>query len=352
MNTLINLISESLNIINQKKLSLSIALRNSIRISRLLNDFENLYFFEIENGMRGDFLKKVQQEIAAHCTKEQFKDLHNRVFHTHMNLRTIERLKNNGETEYILAFSIPELEDRIELLHKSIEFHAPPPKHIDSFDWVSIESENSKVRALYTQSNQDNLLIYEKLKSYVFHYLSSCEKKLTLGTINTDLISINKNYVENKLSTLNNEILTQFKSAVTAAALGDTESLTHSLTSCRRILKNLADLMYPASNVPIKGKDGKTRILTDEKYISRIIQFIHNSESGSISLKILVENIELFSTRIEDIYKITSKGVHADVTKFEVFQCLEQLYLLTGDLLRLQEGNSAILNELPNTNFK
>jgi len=49
--------------------------------------------------------------------------------------------------------------------------------------------------------------------------------------------------------------------------------------------------------------------------------------------------LELVSTVY---YELSCKGVHAEVSEFELNQCVIQTYLLVGDILRLTESDSGI----------
>ena len=49
--------------------------------------------------------------------------------------------------------------------------------------------------------------------------------------------------------------------------------------------------------------------------------------------------------RIDRLHDLSSKGVHADTSEFEVNQAVIQTYLLIGDILRLADGDSAVYAE-------
>jgi hypothetical protein len=48
---------------------------------------------------------------------------------------------------------------------------------------------------------------------------------------------------------------------------------------------------------------------------------------------------------MDRLYDLVSKGVHTDVTEFEVNQAVIQTYLLVGDILRLADQDSALYSE-------
>ena len=62
----------------------------------------------------------------------------------------------------------------------------------------------------------------------------------------------------------------------------------------------------------------------------------------STSGELLLANVQDLGNRIDRLYKLTNKGVHAEVSVFEVNQCLIQTYILVGDILRIEDKQSAI----------
>jgi hypothetical protein len=57
---------------------------------------------------------------------------------------------------------------------------------------------------------------------------------------------------------------------------------------------------------------------------------------------LLLASVQDLGNRIDRLYELTNKGIHADVSNFEVNQCLIQTYILVGDILRIADKQSAI----------
>jgi hypothetical protein len=55
-------------------------------------------------------------------------------------------------------------------------------------------------------------------------------------------------------------------------------------------------------------------------------------------------SVEELGKRVDRLNALASKGVHAEVTEFEVNLCVLQTYALAGDLLRLLDATSAALS--------
>ncbi len=76
-------------------------------------------------------------------------------------------------------------------------------------------------------------------------------------------------------------MLGQFTAAYRRAREDDAESKTHALTTCRRILESVADVVYPARQEPVVDSGGKTRKVGTENYVNRLWMFASEAMSGS-----------------------------------------------------------------------
>jgi hypothetical protein len=103
------------------------------------------------------------------------------------------------------------------------------------------------------------------------------------------------------------------------------------------VLKTLADVLYPASNAVVHGLDGRIRKMTDDKFVSRLCQYV-SDQGGSSSTRLLLAQVRSLAERLDAINSLSSKGVHGEVSSAEVDQCVIQTYLVVGDLLRIGES--------------
>ena len=111
------------------------------------------------------------------------------------------------------------------------------------------------------------------------------------------------------------------------------------------LLKSVADALYPASEEPISGRDGKSHSMTDDKFVNRLIQFLSEALPTAAGEVIQAELGE-FGRRLDALNELSSKGVHATVTQAEVDLCIVRTYLFAGDLMRVREGVSAALESV------
>lgn len=166
------------------------------------------------------------------------------------------------------------------------------------------------------------------------------------GQVNADIFERNRQYIQQRMFAIAPDALEKMNAAFRRIEEGDAEARSHAVESCRRLLKALADALYPARKEPVKGLDGKDRVLTDDKYIARLWQFVAERAGRHRSGNLLLATIQDLGNRIDNLYALTNKGVHAEVNEFEVNQCTIRTWMIVGDLLRLEEGTSAVEGEV------
>lgn len=121
----------------------------------------------------------------------------------------------------------------------------------------------------------------------------------------------------------------------------DAESRSAALTSCRRLLMSLADVIFPASEDNYIDGRGKARKVGQEQYKNRIVAFFEQRlQSGSTAV-ILSAEIEHLATRLDAVYEKACKGVHDNVTLEEARLVVIQTYLMIAEIARLDAAVTA-----------
>jgi hypothetical protein len=187
---------------------------------------------------------------------------------------------------------------------------------------------------------QDYRLIHGRIEHNVYRVLVNMEAKL-YGVVNSDIFEQNRRYVDEKLTTMIPNALNAFVSVYHRMSEGDAEARSQALTSCRRILKAVADALQPPTKETITGPDGNPVPLNDANYRARLRKYIMDHSEHENARYLLLAQVNDLGERISRLDNIGSKGVHAEVSPFEMNQCVIQTYLTVGDILRLSEGESS-----------
>ena len=106
------------------------------------------------------------------------------------------------------------------------------------------------------------------------------------------------------------------------------EDLSQASVTCRRILKAFADAVYPPIEEVVNGHS-----LGKEQYINRLWAYINEHASGKE--KALLVDLEDVGGRLDRLYELASKGVHAKISHREVQRLILGEIILIYDLLAL-----------------
>ncbi len=245
------------------------------------------------------------------------------------------RLKQGSEECSLL--SVQQIEGTVQMLRDQEAGLVDPPPGMHTYDLGKYVADQQKMRMTYvtTRIPLDNILA--RVKDRLWEFLTETEHELTFGEATAETFDRLRAYVDRQLTTISPPALEQFQTAYRRLKDGGGEDRAHALTSCRRVLKTLADELYPARSAPVMGSDGKEHVLTDAAFVNRLLQYVNETvgkhENGAVVQATLMD----IDARLSALNELASKGVHADVTTYEVDTCVVQTYLVVADVLRIRE---------------
>lgn len=311
----INLSTEIIKELELKDLQLSTSLLKCIRLAQLINDNDAIKWMKLEaegypayNLNRGHdvFLSFLYEQINNQ--KDESIKANNFVL---KNLRLSKRItsvdKFEGKYSKILYIgeSISELEINYQQISE-INYQNPFP-----------DSYRHNLEELKQLS-----IVFEQVKMRLYDYASNIYFELNYNNIIRDIFDDRRNMVDIKLKDLCPDSLRKFVSAYDNLKSDNQEDWSNAVHSCRRILKDLADVLYPPDDT-----------LKDEMYIKRLKKYVKN-KTGSDSHSDLIEaQINSMETLIQKLYQATNKGSHNDISKKEAETYVIMTHFLIGDIL-------------------
>ena len=346
----LDLVTRALEELDRPDCRVSAVVHKAIRIARLLNDYDNLWWLQVEMIPRdstGAARLEVLKEVVPHYTKESYEFRRGQVTDAYVEERKIKEVGDYGMPvgeDGVCVLSVPEMEEQIAELPERLDRLYPRDglHHVDVHELLMATAEARRVDNGWAQQMST---VLHRIRYRVHGYLSITEKRLVERQLNSDVFERNRTYVDIRLQDLSPDALQQLQSAYRRVGEGDSESRSHALLSCRRALKSIADRLYPPRVDLVAGADGKERDLGEDKYVNRLWQYVSDKAEGHASGDLLLSQISYLGNRIDAVYDLSCKGAHADVSEFEANQCVIQTYLIVGDILRLAEGESAIGSE-------
>lgn len=183
--------------------------------------------------------------------------------------------------------------------------------------------------------------IVTRVRHHAFTLLCSWERQLSFATTQGHALDAVSGRVDVLLDQHAPDVLNQFNVAFrrlreAADRSADTpadEELSQALTSCRRILKAVVDVVQPADTAVTVTDDGHE--LTDDKYRNRLVEFLKIRTSSASFRTALTQAGETLFDRFTAVDTLTNKGVHARVAVEEAEFCALHTYLLAGEIVQL-----------------
>ena len=242
--------------------------------------------------------------------------------------------------------SLAEIERMAQTLRAAAQA-AVTPTGLHPQDLYFVDQSNARLRISLNAVAQDYEGIAARIGQRIHDFLAATERELVYGQINSDIFEQNRQYVDAKLRAIAPDVLEKFVIVYRRMSDRDPEARSEAALSCRRILKSLADHVYPPPAEPVTGSDGTTRELTDDKFINRLLQFVSERTGGKRAGELLLSQVSELGTKLGRLVNLGAKGVHADIGEHELNQCVIQTYLAVGDVLRIADSDSGIDIPLP-----
>jgi AbiTii len=240
--------------------------------------------------------------------------------------------------EYLFPQTVAELENELEAAKEQMKVafdrdisvsSANPTQHV----WSPIGNgtERAGIRLIITEKSKK----LDQLKSGYYNYVLGVYYETKFKNITEDIFGNRKLIVDKALSVLLPTAFEKFVSVYTNLQSEKPEDWANAVHSCRRILKDFADFLCPATDEVIDIGNHKTVKLSNENYIVRLKQFIKLNINSTSLKKVIGSNLEFIGDRIDSIYKSTTKGTHAKVEQKEAESYVMYTYMLIGDILEL-----------------
>lgn len=313
----------------------SVVLDKCIRLAQARSDWVNLWLLRKESIDVDEQRARlaIEAEMLQRLGEETFRKVKHAIGEDYIERRTLDQ---EGEGK-VMALSVRQIEEQVALLETTLRRNEPPDQGLDTRGSRSVRDEYLDLAAKFDPTIRGLRKILQRIRQRCHRFLVETEAAVDFTEIAWDAFARVRHLVDARLGAFAPHALNQFRAAYERAAAGDPEARSHALNSCRRILVSLADTLYPATGREVVGADGKSRKMTEDRYVNRLIQYAADHLKPTSARRLTQASVEELGARLDAINDLAAKGVHADVSSAEVDQCIVQTYMLTGDLLRLAE---------------
>lgn len=305
----------------------NIALKVS-RLARLLNDFSHQKVMEYEASgypSTPDGVVPDVYRLAASVGREfQEKD------------------SRSGEVKnYIYTTSIEELEQELRSFEAALAAARDPDVSVSSANphqmvWNPIGNKFERETLRNSAARAQRRL--SARRSFIYSYVLRRHYELKFSGIADDIFSRIREKVDSAIGEKVPDAVQKLAAAYENLQSENPEDWSNAVHSCRRILQDLADVIFPPradKSIEVNGKQ-KIIKLGQDNYINRLIAFIEERTRSKRFLEIVGSTLGYIGDRLDSVFKAAQKGSHAQiVNKEEADRYVVYTYLLVGDILSL-----------------
>ncbi|MCJ7766603.1 MAG: hypothetical protein MUP09_11755, partial [Thiovulaceae bacterium] len=177
------------------------------------------------------------------------------------------------------------------------------------------------------------------IKSNIYEYAMNAYYQLSFSENISDILSGYRNRIDNMLPDLMPTSKDKLDSITKNLQSENQEDWSNAVHICRKLLQELADCLYPPSDIPLNINGRAIDIGTKkDTYKTRLKNYINDNSSSEKFRQITNSNMEYISERLDAIYEATNKGTHETISSLEeAKRYVIHTYLFIGDVLSLSE---------------
>jgi len=337
---MLNLSDEILSDLEMGNLYLENIVSKCKKLARMRDDFEAIKWFTLE--LNGYNMKSIPPGIK----EEELFGFAKR------SGRTVLWEDTNSQKEELRYWvaSIPELEvgitankTKLDNLHPPETYTPAITKSADKgiFGGMTFATETyghviTKIRQeqdYLSQEIKNSKSLLAKIRSGIYDYVLSINLQLKFENITESIFQQTKEIVDKKLNEICPEAMKKFLAAYDRLKSKNPEEWSQAMSSCRNVLKEFADYVFPARKEDYK-RGNEMISVTEDKYKNRLLAFIDTKAKGRKNA-FLSSRVSDLESRIHSLNDLLSKGTHEGLSQTDVNMCVLDTYLLIGSLIGL-----------------
>jgi|GEM_PF-1510392 hypothetical protein len=329
-----------------------------LRVARLRNDFDAIKWFTLElNGYRqSDILPDISLQDIRQATIRSGRGY------------TKKDEQTGKEQEFYWPHSITEIEATVQSQQEYLknlrtpESFQPAVNKTSSSNEMFGSSSNEQVvetlgSVLSNIERQKNSILADikwgksllsKIRTHIYNYVLNVNFQVKFENVTESIFQETKERVDAQLALICPDAIKKFVAAYERLSSDNPEEWSQAMSSCRNVLKEFADYVFPARKEPYKKRNGEPLLVTDNSYKNRLLAFIDINATGDKN-KFLSSRASDLENRIHTLNDLLSRGTHEGLDITDVRMLVFETYFLIGSLLGLasQDGSTSALASQP-----
>lgn len=207
---------------------------------------------------------------------------------------------------------------------------------VGSGDWnLGLEAKRQTERSALRSVFEQRRALVERIIGAFHLYVADRYQELRFGSAVETAFEVVRRDVDARIGEVVPSALPMLAAAFENATSDNPEHWANAAATCRRLIKEVADVLRPPSgDVEVGGRVIK---MGDGNYINRLVDWITHQGNSDTRRSLIQAELEFLGRRLDAADGAGQKGAHDHVGKAEASRYITATYLLIGDVLDLRE---------------
>lgn len=250
-------------------------------------------------------------------------------------------VKTNSNIEVAYLESIEQLVEEVQSAKQGIEAARDRNISISSANpsqYVWAPSSNTMERRSLQSTISLNAKRLSERRSFIYEYVLHKHHELKFSGIADDLFSRLREEVDSSIGKVASASVQKFNAIYENLSTDNPENWANAVHSCRRILEEIANTLFPPCNDRIKEGNGSKRTikLGPGNYKNRLICYVEDMSDSDRFKEIVGSHLSFLADRLDSVFQAAQKGTHGNiVSKREADRYVIYTYMIIGDILSI-----------------
>ena len=200
--------------------------------------------------------------------------------------------------------------------------------HYPTKNFGYLTKENTRWKYNLTALNK----IVNSVKFELIDRLNKMIAEITYGKIPKGIFQRFQNDVNATLTYSNSSAISALNIAYEGLGQSeDPERISNVAFECRRLIKAVADQLFPPQKEQYETKNGESFKVGAEQFLNRLKAYVDSVDSPNC--KFLVKKIELLQDLYSKIPESINKGIHLTINNSDAEMLVIYTYIILGDII-------------------
>jgi AbiTii-like protein len=224
--------------------------------------------------------------------------------------------KTNLPEDQVYLQSINELEEQVRITEKALLAATDPD---DSSEVVGFRIKGNHFERLAIRSEHTSAARHlATSRASIYRYVLLKHYELKFSGIADDVFTRIRLRVDSAVGSIVPEAVKRLTAIYENLRSENPEDWSNAVHGCRRVLQDLADAVFPATNSTRAKRIGEETItinLGKENYINRLAAFVDDRSSSERFNDIVGSQLAFLGDRLDAIFRAAQKGSHSDIVQ-------------------------------------